>query len=99
MGEGSKETVVDLHDARNGEDFISQWRDELRSAVQAAEDFVRENPWRVAALVALVGLGTGLGAGLISARRAERGRAARGGAERSFAGDRKAEDISFKGYI
>ncbi len=56
-------------------DALGRVSDKARSAAQGADEFVRENPWRAAALVAVVGLCVGFAAAW-SAR-------ARGGASRS----------------
>jgi ElaB/YqjD/DUF883 family membrane-anchored ribosome-binding protein len=79
MNNLANDTVVQLRDFRPADDVqatltdavvdaFGRWSDTAKSAAQTADDFVRENPWRAAGIVAVIGIGAGFLAAWLSRR-------------------------------
>jgi ElaB/YqjD/DUF883 family membrane-anchored ribosome-binding protein len=76
----ANDTVVQMRDFRDADtgtrvpltdavaDAFGRWSDTAKSAAQTADDFVRENPWRAAGIVAVIGIGAGFLAAWLSRR-------------------------------
>jgi ElaB/YqjD/DUF883 family membrane-anchored ribosome-binding protein len=75
----ANDTVVQMRDFRGADtarvpltdavvDAFGRWSDTAKSAAQTADDFVRENPWRAAGIVAIIGIGAGFLAAWLSRR-------------------------------
>jgi ElaB/YqjD/DUF883 family membrane-anchored ribosome-binding protein len=57
MGAGAVSTLAAVTDPMG--DVAQSWLDGARRAVRDADDFVRDNPWRALAVVALIGVAAG----------------------------------------